>query len=128
MPILGPEVSTTPGSVKVQETSENNPNIDMTLDNLVRENSWLYCIQCSFYSKSEKGLILHIVRIHDKVEPCEADLVSCLEFYQCTLCDFRCANNNASWYGFKRHVIEKHAEVDAGHFDRHRKKITTRKK
>ena len=100
----------------------------MTLENIIRENSWLYCDQCRFYSKSEKGLRLQIVRYHDKVEPYEADLVSCLEFYQCTLCDYRCANNNASFYGFKRHVIEKHKEVDADHFDRHRKKITSKKK
>ena len=77
---------------------------------------------------SEKGLRLHIVRIHDKVEPYEADLVSCVEFYQCTLCDYRCANNNAFWYGFKRQVIEKHKEVDAHCFDIHHKKITIKKK
>ena len=67
-------------------------------------------INVDFYSESEKGLRLHIVRYHDKVEPYEADLVSFLEFYQCTLCDYRFANNNASLYGFKRHVIEKHKE------------------
>ena len=100
----------------------------MTLDDLIRENSWLYCNQCNFYSNSEKGLRLHNVRTHDKVEPQEADLVSCLEFYQCTLCSYRCANNSASWYGLKGHIIEKHKEVDDGHFDRQHKKITTKKK
>ena len=84
-------------------------------------------INVVFIQSQRKGLRLHIVRIYDKVEPYEADLVSCLEFYQCTLCDYRCANNNASWYEFKRHVIEKHKEVDADHFDRHRKKIPTKK-
>ena len=48
----------------------------MILDNLIRENSWLYCDKCSFYLKSEDGLRLHIVRIHDKDEPTETDLVS----------------------------------------------------
>ena len=85
-------------------------------------------ILCSFYLKSEEGLRLHIARIHDKVEPHESDLVSCLEFYQCTLCDYRCANNNASWYGLKRHVIEKHKEVVPVRFEINRKKITTKKK
>ena len=42
-------------TVKFQETSEKNPNIDITFDNLIRENSWLYCNQCSFLFKVREG-------------------------------------------------------------------------
>ena len=42
-------------TVKVQETSEKNPNIDMTLENIIRENSWLYCDQCRFLFRVRKG-------------------------------------------------------------------------
>ena len=58
----------------------------------------------------------------------KADIVSCLDFYQYTLSGYRCANNNASWYGFKMQVFEMHKEVDADHFNRHCKKRKNQEK
>ena len=29
-------------TIKIQETSENNQNVDVKLENLIRENSWFY--------------------------------------------------------------------------------------
>ena len=42
-------------TVKVQETSQKNPNIDMTLENLIRENRCLYSNQYSFLFKVREG-------------------------------------------------------------------------
>ena len=52
------------------------PNNDVTLETLIRENSWFFCEYCSYKTKKEKGLTIHIYKMHgaEKVESFKCDI------------------------------------------------------
>ena len=39
-------------------------NNDVTFETLIRENSWFFCEYCNYKTKKEKGLTIHIGKVH----------------------------------------------------------------
>ena len=68
------------GNEKDNETPGEKLNINMTLQVLIKENSWLFCRHCDYRTKFNKGLRRHIVEIHDKTKTDEPDLVKCYRY------------------------------------------------
>ena len=42
-------------------------NESMSLEEIIRENSWFMCEKCDYKAKSKKRLTLHIVKMHSVV-------------------------------------------------------------
>ena len=51
------------------------PLINVSLQTIIRENSWLLCEKCDYKTKSKKDLRIHVVRIHSEVTGLKSRLV-----------------------------------------------------
>ena len=77
--------------------SETPSNINMSLQTLIKENSWFYCDKCEYKTKSRKGLKKHTIKSHDKVSNIEETL-------KCNICEKEAISirklkvHNAKWH------------------------------
>ena len=55
--------------IKENAGSPNNPsNINISLETLVKNNSWYFCDKCDYKTKHRKGLRIHIGKMHEQLE------------------------------------------------------------
>ena len=75
----------------------------MSLQTLIKENSWLICEKCEYKTKSRKGLKIHIAKSHDTVSIIEVPFK----------CD-QCEKEAVSGRNLKVHKAKWHTNVDPG--------------
>ena len=110
-------IDTKQDNVKFQE---NLSNINMSLQTLIKENSWFICEKCEYKTKSRKGLKIHIGKFHDSVSIIEIQL-KCDQSEKEAVSEGNLKVHNAKWhtkvdpepgYGYITNMLSKGAKYN----------------
>ena len=87
---------------------DNHLNIDMSLEDLVKRNSWFFCEQCDYKTKNKKGLKIHKRKMHYKSE--EKSISEKLNVKAFNFKCYCCEHNFKTKKELDDHVIENYDE------------------
>ena len=110
----------------IECTNNKEPLINVSLETLIRENSFVCCDKCNFKTKSNKGLKIHQVKMHSVVEKENCPIVDGFNhviseeedengktFIHCNICGFEyeILEDNQWKKAIKTHVKDIHKDA-----------------
>ena len=74
--------------IKLQNINAQT-NIDMSLEILIKSNSWFFCEQCDYKTRDKKGLKIHEGKMHGQFENRRILQISKIyrDYYYCSDCE-----------------------------------------
>ena len=80
-----------------------SPNNDVTFETLIRENSWFFCEYCNYKTKKEKGLTIHIGKLHGAEKEVNDESCMCDTCNNVSTSESMLKVHNTSFHSWKCH-------------------------
>ena len=79
-------------------SAEETPTINLSLEDLIKENSWHRCDQCDYKNKSIKRLKIHKEKMHEEITTKE----KVDSYIKCNICGHKCGDEETFTKHFEK--------------------------